>query len=213
MLPAVAFFELMSDPPDVDWALCDPGALSREPAWIQSALEILSVLQMDGEWLLGLSEAEQVTVAQVTSAKDAGGALSEAVLDDLHELLAGGARGTAFGVFDLPSSESEAMTDEEEPAGLSDSASSQHPVAASPATQSRQGPRSTRNKTQPGQLCLEGFFSNPARPRGGTSDGPQEGRPGQQQTSPGRSRSRAGRQQERQQERVGRQQERAGSRQ
>ena len=75
------------------------GALSREPAWIQSALEVLSALQMDGEWLLGLSEAEQVTVAQVTSAKDAGGALSEAVLDDLHELLAGGARGTAFRCF------------------------------------------------------------------------------------------------------------------
>ena len=64
------------------------GALSREPAWIQSALEVLSALQMDGEWLLGLSEAEQVTVAQVTSAKDAGGALSEAVLGVLHELLA-----------------------------------------------------------------------------------------------------------------------------
>ena len=46
------------------------------------------------------------------------------------------------------------MTDEEEPAGLSASASSQHPVAASPATQSRQGPRSTRNKTPPGQLCF-----------------------------------------------------------
>ena len=26
MLPVVAFFELMSDPPDVDWALCDPRA-------------------------------------------------------------------------------------------------------------------------------------------------------------------------------------------
>ena len=145
----------MSDPPDVDWALCGPGALSREPAWIQSALEILSALQMDGEWLLGLSEAEQVTVAQVASAKDAGGALSEAVLDDLHELLAGGARGTAFGVFDLPSSESEAMTDEEELAGLSDSASGcLLPIAASPAPQIREEPRNTRIKTQPGQLRL-----------------------------------------------------------
>ena len=99
MLPAVAFFELMSDPPDVDWAVCDPGALSRAPAWIQSALEILSALQMDGEWLLGLSEAEQVTVAQVTSAKDAGGALSETVLDDVHELLAGGAMGNGLRCF------------------------------------------------------------------------------------------------------------------
>ena len=58
MLPAVAFFELMSDPPDVDWGLCDPEALARKPTWIQSALEILSALQMDGEWLLGLSEAD-----------------------------------------------------------------------------------------------------------------------------------------------------------
>ena len=113
----------MVAPPDEDWPLCDPGALSQEPPWIQSALEVLTALQMDGEWLLGLSEADQLTVAQVTSAKDAVVALSEAVLDDLHELLAGGARGTAFGVFDLPSSESEAMTDEEERAGLSDSTS------------------------------------------------------------------------------------------
>ena len=96
MLPYVAFFELMSDQPDVDLALCDPGALSRESYWIQSALEVLSALQMDGEWLLGLSEAEQVTVSQVTPAKDAGGALSEAVLDDLHEPLAGGAMGNGL---------------------------------------------------------------------------------------------------------------------
>ena len=72
---------------------------------------------MDGEWLLGLSEADQLTVAQATSAHDARVALSETVLDELQELLAGGARGTASGVFELPSSESEAMTDEEELAG------------------------------------------------------------------------------------------------
>ena len=139
----------MVAPPDEDWPLCDPGALSQEPPWIQSALEVLTALQMDGEWLLGLSEADQLTVAQVTSAQDAGVALSETVLDELQELLAGGARGTASGVFELPSSESEAMTDEEEHAGLSDSASGcLPPIAASPAPQSRQEPRSSRIKNE-----------------------------------------------------------------
>merc|ERR1711949_138779 len=103
----------MAAPPDKDWPLCDPRALSQEPPWIQSALEVLTALQMDGERLLGLSEADQLTVAQVTSAQDAGVALSETVLDELQELLAAGARGTASGVFELPSSESEATTDEE----------------------------------------------------------------------------------------------------
>ena len=147
LLPAVAFFELMVAPPDEDWPLCDPRALSQEPPWIQSALEVLTALQMDGEWLLGLSEADQLTVAQATSAQDARVALSETVLDELQELLAGGARGTASGVFELPSSESEAMTDEEERAGLSDSASGcLLPIAASPAPQIREEPRNAWKK-------------------------------------------------------------------
>ena len=83
----------MVAPPDEDWPLCDPGALSQEPPWIQSALEVLTALQMDGERLWGLSEADQLTVARATSAQDAGVALSETVLDELQELLAGGAKG------------------------------------------------------------------------------------------------------------------------
>ena len=82
LLPAVAFFELMVAPPDEDWPLCDPRALSQEPPWIQSALEVLTALQMDGEWLLGLSEADQLTVAKATSAQEAGVPLSETVLDE-----------------------------------------------------------------------------------------------------------------------------------
>ncbi len=224
MLPAVAFFELISDPSAVDWPLCDPGALSREPAWIQSALEILSALHMDGEWRLGLSEDEQVTVAQVASAKDAGGVLSEVVRDDIYKLLAGGARGSASGVFDLPSSESEAMSDEGDLADLSVSSSSQHPATAAPASQTISGSRSTNDKTLPGQLCLDRFFSVPAHPckrtlplqLGSTSGGQPEDRAGQQQTQAGRSRSRLGRSQgrdERKQHRAGQQQDRAGRQQ
>ena len=50
----------------------DNRALSREPLWMQTALGILSALQIDGEWLLGLKENEQVMVAEVVSAREAG---------------------------------------------------------------------------------------------------------------------------------------------
>ena len=51
----------------------------------RARLKVLTALQMDGEWLLGLSEADQLTVAQATSAQDAGVALSETVLGELQD--------------------------------------------------------------------------------------------------------------------------------
>ena len=108
MLPAVAFFELMSNPVAEDWPLCDPSASLREPSWVRDVLEILSALQMDGDWLLGLSEEEQAVVATAISAMEAGAALDKDVGEDVHQLLAEGARGTACGMFELRSSESEA---------------------------------------------------------------------------------------------------------
>ena len=90
----------------------------------------MSALQADGEWPLGLSEEEQLTVAQVVSVREACASLSESVLDDLYKLLAGGARGTASGAFDVPSSESDAITDEEDDAVLSGSSRPPHPTTA-----------------------------------------------------------------------------------
>ena len=109
----------MVDPTAQDWSVCDQGALSREPDWIHGALEILSALSVDGEWVLGLSEEKQVQVAEIVSLRDEDGGLSESMLDTLKELCEPGARGAVLGAFDtgafdIGSSESEAETDEEE---------------------------------------------------------------------------------------------------
>ena len=195
MLPAVAFFELMADPTPEDWSVCDQGALTREPAWIHGVLEIVSALQVDGEWLLGLSEEEQLTVSQVVSAREAGAGLSESVLDDLYKLLAGGARGTASGAFDVPSSESDAITDEEEDAVLSGSSRPPRPSTATlpRPTPRTQQPQRTIESTLPGQLRLQRFFGVPER------SGQQQDPSGQQQERQlsGQQQERSGRQQER----------------
>ena len=95
-LPVVAFFELLSDPLKDDWPVCDSGALCKEPSWIQTTLEILSALQIDGEWLLGLNEDEQGVVAELVSAREACEGVNELALTHMYELIGGGAKGHCF---------------------------------------------------------------------------------------------------------------------
>ena len=78
-----------------DLSVIDSGALSREPGWLQTALEVLSALQMDSEWILALTEKEQIMVAEVVSAREQGVDLDPAQMDDVYRLLGGGSRGTA----------------------------------------------------------------------------------------------------------------------
>ena len=101
----------------------DPSALPREPTWLQSALGVFSALQMDAEWLLGLSEEDQMRVARVASATEMGATGDETLTDDLYNLLVGGSRGTERGQFQLPECESEVWTDSEMTADHSDSSS------------------------------------------------------------------------------------------
>ena len=89
-MPAAAFFELVREHVSEDWALVDPGALPRGPAWLQSALGVFSALQMDAEWLLGLSEEDQMKVVRVASATEMGATGDETLTDDLYNLLVGG---------------------------------------------------------------------------------------------------------------------------
>ena len=55
-LPAVCFFERVQEPAFADLPLVDRLALAREPDWLPIALEIVSGLQMDTEWLLELTD-------------------------------------------------------------------------------------------------------------------------------------------------------------
>ena len=66
------FLEAVKEPPVADCGLVDPSALPREPSWLQNALEVLSALQMDSEWLLSLSERDQMTIAEVVSSHEEG---------------------------------------------------------------------------------------------------------------------------------------------
>ena len=127
-LPAAAFFELVRENVSDDWALVDPGAMHREPTWLQSALGVFSALQMDAEWLLGLSEENQTRVARVASATEMNATGDETVTDDLYHLLIGGSRGTERGQFQLLEVESEVWTDSEMTADLSDSSSPRPPL-------------------------------------------------------------------------------------
>ena len=106
----------------------DPSALPREPTWLQSALAVFSALQIDAEWLLGLSEEDQMRVARVASATEMGATGDETLTDDLYNLLVGGSRGTERGQFQLPECESEVWTGSEMTADLSDSSSPRPPL-------------------------------------------------------------------------------------
>ena len=66
---------------------------------------------MDSEWLLGLSEDEQLTVAEVASSQEHGAGVEKELMERLYKLLAGGVRGTASGAFERDASESPACTD------------------------------------------------------------------------------------------------------
>ena len=97
-LPAAAFFELVREHVSEDWALVDPGALPLEPTWLHRVLGVLSALQMDAEWLLGLSEEDQMRVARVASATEMGATGDETLTDDLYNLLVwGGVSGNRAG--------------------------------------------------------------------------------------------------------------------
>ena len=99
-LPALAILEAVSGDDAPDMSVIDPGALSREPGWLQTALEVLSALQMDSEWILGLTEKQQIMVAEVVSAREQGIDLNPAQMDEVYRLLGGGSRGTAAGAFE-----------------------------------------------------------------------------------------------------------------
>ena len=69
VLPALFFFENVQEIGEPDLPLVDLRSPSRAPAWMSSVLEVFSALQVDSEWLLGLSEEDQITVAEMASSQ------------------------------------------------------------------------------------------------------------------------------------------------
>jgi hypothetical protein len=63
-LPVAAFFELVRENVSDDWALVDPGAMHREPTWLQSALGVA----------LGPSDGRRVALGTFRRKPDEGGA-------------------------------------------------------------------------------------------------------------------------------------------
>lgn len=123
-LPALAILEAVNEYDPADRSVIDSGAFAREPPWLQTALEILSALQMDSEWILALTEREQITIAEVVSAREQGIDLNPGQMDEVYRLLGGGSRGTAAGAFEsLKGSDGSTDEDtdgegEEDPANL-----------------------------------------------------------------------------------------------
>ena len=86
-LPALAILEAVSDDEPIDMSVIDRGALCRQRDWLQRALEVLSALQMDSEWILALTEKEQIIVAEVVSAREQGIDLNPAQMDEVYRCL------------------------------------------------------------------------------------------------------------------------------
>ena len=173
---------------------------------------------MDSEWILALTEEEQIMVAEVVSAREQGIDLNPAQMDEVYRLLGGGSRGTAAGAFEsLEAGDGSADEDsdgegEEDPTKLGTagaagkSATPATPVPKADATKPRAAGATGKSATPAtpvpaSQKLLSSFFKTSQEKtvgpgRGGGGESKQQNCTGRQQDHTGRQRDQTGRQQD-----------------